>query len=59
MIGTNERREINNIYNRWIDSKEDLESSSSSVILWLQTHGMLNEEGVRKYIQYSSERGIK
>jgi hypothetical protein len=59
MIGTNERREINNIYNKWVGNKEDLESNSTGVILWLQTHGMLNEEGVRKYIKYSSERGAK
>lgn len=56
MIGTNERRELNNIYNIWVDNKEDLESNSAGMLLWLQTHGMINEEAAEKYLAINSDR---
>lgn len=56
MIGTNERREINDIYNKWVGNKGILESNSAGMLLWLQTHGMINEEAAEKYLAINLDR---
>jgi hypothetical protein len=56
MIGTNERRKLNNIYNNWVEGKNDLEPNSAGILLWLQTHGMINEDAAERYLTINSGR---
>lgn len=56
MLGTKDRYDINNIYNKWISNKSDLDKTSGSLILWLQTHGMLNESVAKNYIAHNLRR---
>jgi len=48
MIEFKERFTLSKTYDNWMKDKLEMEPTSHSVILWLQTHGMLNEDKVKK-----------
>lgn len=50
MIIFKERYDLNKIYEKWMKEHTDINPNPESIILWMQSRGMLNEEKVRQFV---------